>query len=142
MTEVKIGDKVRIHYAGTLEDGSQFDSSEGREPLEFVVGSGQIIRGLDKAMPGMETGEFKTVFVPSDEAYGPRDPNALQDIPLEQIPPEIPLAIGTVLQMSNQDGDAIAVTVVEVTGDTVTLDANHALAGKDLTFEIELVSID
>lgn len=141
MTQVKTGDTVRIHYRGTLQDGTQFDSSEGREPLEFTVGSGQIIPGLDRALPGMAVGEQKSVAVPADDAYGQRNPDASHAIPRDQIPADIPLEVGTALQMRSPDGHAIAVTVAEVTDDTVTLDANHPLAGKDLTFEIELVSI-
>jgi len=141
MTQVKTGDTVRIHYRGTLQDGTEFDSSEGRDPLMFEVGSGQIIPGLDKALPGMAVGDTKTVDVPADEAYGQRKPDALHAIPRAQVPADIPLGIGTALQMRSPDGRAIAVTVAEVTDDTVTLDANHPLAGQDLTFHIELVSI-
>ncbi|MFC3118572.1 FKBP-type peptidyl-prolyl cis-trans isomerase [Jhaorihella thermophila] len=141
MTQVKTGDTVRIHYKGTLSDGSTFDSSEGREPLEFQVGSGQIIPGLDKAIPGMEVGEKKVVEVPSSEAYGPVNPEMRQAVPREGIPPEIPLDIGTMLQMQTPQGQVVPVTVVDVTETEVTLDANHPLAGKDLTFAIELVEI-
>lgn len=142
MTQVKTGDKVSIHYRGTLKDGTQFDSSEGRDPLEFTVGSGQIIPGLDKALPGMAVGDRKSVLVPADEAYGPHNPDARQAVPRAQIPADIPLDIGTPLQMRTPDGNAMQVVVAEVTADTVTLDANHPLAGKELNFDIELVSID
>ncbi len=142
MTQVKSGDTVRIHYTGTLEDGTRFDTSEGRDPLEFQVGSGQIIPGLDQAIPGMAVGEKKTVAVPAEAAYGDVDPNARQDVPRTQIPAEIPLEPGTQLQMQTPEGRAVPVTVVEVTEETVILDANHPLAGKDLTFDIELVSVD
>jgi len=141
MTTVKTGDTVRIHYTGTLQDGSRFDSSEGRDPLEFTVGSGQIIPGLDKAIPGMEVGDKKSVEVPCDEAYGPVNPEARQAIPREGIPDDIPLEIGTRLQMQTPEGQAVPVTVVEADEATVTLDANHPLAGQDLTFAIELVEI-
>ena len=141
MTQVKTGDTVRIHYTGTLSDGQTFDSSEGRDPLEFTVGSGQIIPGLDAALPGMEVGEKKTVDVPSDEAYGPIDPGARQAVPREGIPDDIPLDIGTQLQVQTPQGQAMPVTVVEVTEEQVVLDANHPLAGRDLTFAIELVAI-
>lgn len=141
MTQVKSGDTVRIHYTGTLRDGTTFDSSEGRDPLEFQVGSGQIIPGLDKAIPGMEVGEKKTVNVPCDEAYGPVDPQMRQAVPREGIPADIPLDLGTRLQMQTQQGQVTPVTVVEVTEEQVTLDANHPLAGQDLTFAIELVQI-
>ena len=141
MTQVKPGDTVHIHYTGTLRDGTTFDSSEGRDPLQFEVGSGQIIPGLDKAIPGMEVGDKKTVNVPCDEAYGPVDPQMRQAGPREGIPDDIPLDLGTRLQMQTQQGQVTPVTVVEVTDEQVTLDANHPLAGQDLTFAIELVHI-
>ncbi|EPX85804.1 FKBP-type peptidyl-prolyl cis-trans isomerase [Salipiger mucosus] len=141
MTQVKTGDTVRIHYTGTLNDGSTFDSSEGRDPLEFTVGSGQIIPGLDKAMTGMEVGEKKVVEVPSEEAYGPVHSEAKQQVPRTEIPDHIPLDIGTQLQVQTPQGQTVQVTVAEVSEAEVTLDANHPLAGKDLTFDIELVEI-
>ncbi|MBI6628871.1 FKBP-type peptidyl-prolyl cis-trans isomerase [Pontibaca salina] len=141
MTEVKTGDTVRIHYTGTLQDGTTFDSSEGRDPLEFQVGSGQIIPGLDVAMPGMSVGEKKTVEVPCDQAYGPVNPEMRQAVPREHIPAEIPLEIGTQLQMQTPEGQVMPVTVVEVADSEVTLDANHPLAGQDLRFDVELVEV-
>ncbi|MCV2882204.1 FKBP-type peptidyl-prolyl cis-trans isomerase [Actibacterium sp. XHP0104] len=141
MTQVKPGDKVRIHYTGTLADGSTFDSSAGREPLEFTVGSGQIIPGLDKELAGMAVGDKKTVDIPCAEAYGERHPDAQQDIPRGQIPAEIPLEVGLQLQMQTPTGQVMPVTVAAVSEETVTLDANHPLAGKDLTFDFELVEI-
>ena len=142
MTEVKSGDTVRINYVGTLTNGNEFDSSQGREPLEFVVGTGQIIPGLDQALPGMSVGDTKTVNGPATQAYGQADPNARQSIPREQIPADIPVEIGTQLQMQTRDGRTVGVTVVEATDEVVVLDANHPLAGKDLIFAIELVSIN
>jgi len=142
MTEVKSGDTVHIHYTGTLLDGSTFDSSDGRDPLSFVVGSGQIIPGLDTALPGMAVGEQKVVKVPSEEAYGPLNPEMRQAVPREGIPEDIPLEVGTQLQMQTPEGQAMPVVVVDVDEATVTLDANHPLAGKDLQFDIELVKID
>ncbi len=142
MAQVKSGDTVSIHYKGTLTDGSTFDSSEGRDPLEFVVGSGQIIPGLDKAIPGMALGDKKVVEIPCAEAYGEVNPANRQAIPREQIPADIPLEVGLTLQMQSPDGQHVMpVTVVELSDDSVTLDANHMLAGKDLTFAIELVEI-
>ncbi|MAM24471.1 MAG: peptidylprolyl isomerase [Rhodobacteraceae bacterium] len=141
MAEVKSGDTVQIHYTGTLQDGTTFDSSEGRDPLEFVVGSGQIIPGLDNALPGMNEGERKTVKVDSAEAYGPVNPEMQQSVPREGIPADIPLEPGTQLQMQTPDGQAMPVTVVSVDDASVTLDANHPLAGKDLQFDIEVVKI-
>jgi peptidylprolyl isomerase len=141
MTEVKSGDTVAIHYTGTLQDGTPFDSSEGRDPLAFEVGSGQIIPGLDKALPGMSVGEKKTVEIACEEAYGPVVPEMRQAVPREGIPDDIPLDVGTQLQMQTQDGRPLPVTVVDSDESTVTLDANHPLAGKDLTFAIEVVEI-
>lgn len=141
MTQVKSGDTVRLHYTGTLADGSTFDSSAGRDPLEFEVGSGQIIPGLDKAIPGMVVGDTKKVEIPADEAYGQANPQAKQAVPRSEIPAEIPLDLGTQLQVQTPTGEVMPVTIVEVTETEVTLDANHPLAGKDLTFDIELVSI-
>jgi len=141
MTAARPGDTVRIHYTGSLADGSTFDSSAGREPLEFTLGSGQIIAGLDGAVAGMEVGERKQVEIPADQAYGPADPAARQAIPRAQVPPHIPLDIGTQLQLQAPTGQTVAVTVAEVTEAHVVLDANHPLAGKDLHFEVELVEI-
>lgn len=141
MTGVKNGDTVRIHYTGKLTDGTVFDSSEGRDPLEFTVGSGQVIAGMDAGLQGMEPGEKKVLNIDCADAYGEADPNARQAIPREGIPAEIPLEIGTQLQMQSPEGQVLPVTVAEVTEETVTLDANHFLAGKDLVFDIELVSV-
>lgn len=142
MSQVKSGDTVAIHYTGTLLDGSTFDSSDGRDPLEFVVGSGQIIPGLDVALPGMAVGDKKTVQIACADAYGPLNPEMRQAVPREGIPPEIPLELGMQLQMQTPDGQAMPVTVVEIDEATVTLDANHPLAGKDLKFDIEVMRID
>ena len=141
MSEVETGDTVRIHYKGTLSDGAVFDSSEGREPLEFTVGAGQIIPGLDKALPGMSEGDEKSVTVPAAEAYGPVDPAARHEVPRDKIPADIPLEVGTQLQVQTSTGQVMPVKVEEVTEEKVVLDANHPLAGKDLTFDIALVSI-
>lgn len=142
MSQAKAGDTVRINYTGTLDNGEQFDSSEGRDPLEFVLGSGQIIKGLDSAIPGMAVGDKKTVSVPCAEAYGERNPDARQAVPREQMPDNIPLEAGTQLQMQTPQGQVVPVTVAEVTETEVTLDANHPLAGQDLTFAIEVMGID
>ena len=141
MTQVKSGDTVRIHYTGTLADGSTFDSSEGRDPLEFTVGSGQIIPGLDKELPGMTVGDSKSVTIPADEAYGQTNTDAIHRVPRDVIPENIEVAVGTRLQMQTQAGQQVAVTVIEVTEAEVALDANHPLAGQDLTFDFELVAI-
>lgn len=141
MTQVEQGDTVHLHYKGTLADGTTFDSSEGRDPLVFQVGTGQIIPGLDTALPGMAVGDEKTVAVPCEQAYGPVNPGMQQQVPRSDIPPDIPVDIGTQLQMKTADGKAVPVIVTHANAESVTLDANHPLAGKDLTFDIKLVSI-
>ncbi|WP_377511916.1 peptidylprolyl isomerase [Octadecabacter sp. R77987] len=142
MTQVKNGDTVRIHYTGTLTNGETFDSSAGRDPLEFVVGSGQIIPGLDAAIPGMAEGDKKTVEVACADAYGETNPEARQSVPRADIPDDIPVETGVQLQMQTPQGQVVPVTVAEVTETEVVLDANHPLAGKDLNFAIEVVGID
>jgi len=141
MTQVKTGDKVSIHYTGSLDNGDVFDSSNGRDPLEFVVGSGQIIPGLDKALPGMTVGEKKSVNIPSQEAYGEHDANGVIEVPRGEIPADIPLEVGVQLEMRSPEGQAMPVTVTKLTDETVTLDANHFLAGKALNFDFELISV-
>lgn len=142
MTEAKSGDTVRLHYKGTLDDGSIFDSSEGRDPLEFTVGSGQIISGLDRAIPGMKVGEEKTVRIEADEAYGAPNPTARQAVPRANIPDNIPIEVGMQLQAQTENGQMMTVIVAEISEDEVVLDANHPLAGKALTFEIQLTDIN
>ncbi len=138
---VKNGDTVQVHYKGTLSDGEVFDSSEGREPLEFTVGSGQVIAGFDKAVMDMEPGQKKTVSIPVEDAYGERSQEALISIPRSEFPDDINPQIGDPLQLSDDQGHVFEVTVVEVADDHIVLDANHPLAGKDLTFEIALVGV-
>lgn len=142
MAEVKDGDTVSIHYTGTFIDGTVFDSSDGRDPLEFVVGSGQIIPGLDVALPGMRSGEKKVVKIACTEAYGPINPEMRQGVPRDAIPEEIPLELGLQLQMQTPEGQPMPVTIVEIGEAEIMLDANHPLAGKDLTFDFEVVSIN
>ena len=142
MPTVQKGDTVHVHYTGTLADGSTFDSSAGREPLAFTAGVGQVVPGFDKAVLGMEAGETQTVTIPAAEAYGEPDPEQVLVVGRDQIPPGQPLQVGDPLQIGLEGGGAIQVTVSELDDDTVTLDANHALAGEDLTFEITVVSID
>jgi FKBP-type peptidyl-prolyl cis-trans isomerase 2 len=142
MVQVKSGDRINVHYTGKLVDGTLFDSSVGREPLEFEVGSGMVIKGFDEGVTGMIIGEKKTVHIPAAEAYGDMDPNYLAVFNKAEIPSEIPYEVGMQLNM-HQDGSGqvMPVVVVEVTDTTITLDANHPLAGKDLIFDLELVSI-
>jgi peptidylprolyl isomerase len=141
MTQAQPGTTVSIHYTGTLSDGTTFDSSEGRDPLTFKMGEGEIIPGLESALSGMEVGDKKQVTIASEEAYGPHRPEAIQQVPRESVPDHIPLDLGTQLQVQTPDGRALPVTVTEVTEEQVTLDANHPLAGKDLIFDVELVSV-
>jgi peptidylprolyl isomerase len=136
------GDTVQVHYKGTLADGSVFDSSEGRDPLQFTLGAGQVIPGFEKAVEGMQVGERKTITIPADEAYGQRSERAMLQVPREQLPAEIEPQVGLQLVMQRADGQQIPVVVAEVTETHVTIDANHPLAGHDLTFEIELVAAD
>lgn len=141
MTKATPGSTVSIHYTGTLADGTTFDSSEGREPLTFELGAGQIIPGLEAVIDGMTEGESTTVTIPAAEAYGPRREEAMQQIPRASVPDHIPLDLGTQLQVQTADGQAMPVTVAAVTEETVTLDANHPLAGQDLTFSVDLVKV-
>lgn len=134
---VDVGDTITVHYVGTLDDGSEFDSSRQRdEPLEFTVGSGQVIPGFDEAVLGLEVGDVNTVTIPPDQAYGEIDPEAVIDFPIEDVPEEF-----RVEGMQVVIGNGIPATVIGVTEDTVTIDANHPLAGQALTFEIEIVQI-
>ncbi len=139
MRQAAIGDTVRVHYTGTLDDGTEFDSSAGRDPLEIQIGSKQIIPGLEDALVGMAEGEAKSVTLQPDDAYGPHDPQFIQVVARDRIPPEIDLQVGTLLQATDGGGNQMRVQVVEVNDSEVTLDANHPLAGKALTFALTLV---
>lgn len=141
MTEVKSGDVVRIHYTGKLEDGTQFGSSAGDEPLELRVGAGQIIPGLDTKIEGMTVGEKETVTIPVEEGYGERDERQVEVVPRSAIPENIELQVGGVLQAQTPDGRAVQLVVKDVDDTQVTVDANHPLAGHELTFEVEVVEI-
>lgn len=141
MSQASTGDKVKIHYTGTLADGSQFDSSEGRDPLEFQLGSGQVIPGFDKAVEGMAVGETKSVTIPPEDAYGPRNEQAIQSVPKSALPPDLEPVEGMSLQAQSQNQQPIQLTVVAVEEDSITVDANHPLAGQSLNFEINLVAI-
>jgi len=141
MQQVKTGDVVKVHYTGRLTTGEQFDSSAGREPLEFTVGAGQMIKGFDAAMPGMTLGEKKTINIPAADAYGERTEEAIIQFPKENVPADMKLEAGMQLTLSNQAGQPIPVVVVEVQEEVIVLDANHFLAGKELIFDIELVEI-
>ena len=138
----KDGDKVKVHYKGTLEDGSIFDTSRGGEPLEFILGGGGMIEGFDKAVNGMQVGEIKTVTIPADEAYGPHRDDLMLVIERDNLPEDLEPSIGQQLEMTRTDGLVFTVIVTDVSDASITVDANHILAGKDLTFEIELVEVN
>lgn len=141
MAKAESGDSVKIHYKGTLSDGTVFDSSAGREPLQFTLGSGQVIQGFDEAVIGMEVGESKTAEIPAVKAYGPWHEEMVISIGRDQFPADITPEVGQKLELQQHGGQLVIVEVTEVSGESVTLDANPPLAGKDLTFDIELVEI-
>ena len=140
--QAKNGDKVKVHYTGKLVSGEEFDSSAGREPLEFTVGAGQMIKGFDAAIPGMIVGDKKTINILAEEAYGPRIEEAIIEFPKENVPPDTKLEVGMQLTLTNQQGQPVPVIVVELRDDAVIFDANHFLAGQDLVFDVELVEIN
>lgn len=142
MSVAKKRDKVSVHYTGRLHDGSVFDSSAGREPLGFEVGAGQMIQGFDKAVVGMAIGDKKTVEIPAAEAYGEANPQLIIDVPRTNLPPDLNPQVGEQLAMSQPNGQQVPVKVKEVHDDKIVIDANHDLAGKDLIFDIEMVSIN
>ena len=137
----KQGDTVRVHYTGRLEDGSVFDTSLGRDPIEFILGAGQVIPGFEEAIVGMNPGESKVVKVLAEQAYGLYRPDLVVEIARSEVPPELDLEVGLQLVLRQPEGQLIPVTVAELSESTVTLDANHPLAGQDLTFDIQLVEI-
>ncbi len=141
MQQAKTGDKVNVHYHGKLTDGSTFDSSEGREPLQFTLGTGQVIKGFDDAVVNMLVGDKKTVTIPVAEAYGERNADMMMEYPISEFPADMKPEVGMELNMGDNAGNVFPVVITEVTEDMVLLDANHPLAGKELIFEIELVSI-
>lgn len=141
MVQAKSGDTVKIHYTGKLDDGTIFDSSANREPLEFTLDSGQVIPGFDSAVMGMTPGETKTETIPMDQAYGPYRVEMVIEVNKQQLPPDLDPEVGQQLQIQQTNGQIIPVYVTEVNDSTVTLDANHPLAGQDLTFDIQLVEI-
>ena len=141
MTQAKSGDTVRIHYTGTLDDGTQFDSSAGRDPLEFALGGGQVIPGFDNAVDGMTGGDSKTVRIPPEEVYGQRHEQLVQQVSRDALPDEIEPAVGMQLQSQSPEGQVMMLVVTEVAEESITVDANHPLAGQALTFDIELVEI-
>lgn len=141
MSQAKKGDNVKVHYRGKLEDGTEFDTSAGSEPLEFTIGEGMLIPGFENAVEGMAPGESKTITIPAEEAYGPYIKELVADFDKSQFPPDINPEVGAQLQIEQENEGRTLVRVINVTGDKVTLDANHPLAGKDLIFHIDLVEI-
>lgn len=141
MATAKQGDTVHIHYTGTLEDGTEFDSSRDREPLVFTLGEGQVIAGFDQAVLGMQSGETKRVTIAADEAYGQYEDDLVFEVDRAQLPASFAPVLGEQYQMEQGNGQTMVVTVSEMSNDSVTLDANHPLAGYDLTFDLELVSV-
>ncbi len=135
------GNKVQIHYTGTLEDGTVFDTSEGKAPLEFTIGDGKVIPGFEEAVVGMQVGDKKQVAISPEKAYGERNEEMVITAPRSQVPPDLEVEVGQMLQMGAPSGELINVTVVDMTDSEITLDANPPLAGKQLSFNIELVSL-
>jgi peptidylprolyl isomerase len=140
MATAKEGDKVKVHYKGTLNDGKEFDNSEGRDPIEFSVGSGEVIAGFDKAVVGMSPGDSRSFKIPVEEAYGPHREELVLTVDREMIPPDINPNVGDGLVLE-QNEQKMQVVVTDVSDDKVTMDANHPLAGEELNFTIELVEI-
>lgn len=141
MQQVKTGDTVRVHYHGRLNNGNTFDSSEGRDPLEFKVGTGSVIKGFDNGVLDMTVGEKRTLNIPVEEAYGPKSEELIMDFPKANIPGDLNPEVGMELQMSNPQGQVFPVKVAAIGAEFITLDANHPLAGEPLIFDIELVEI-
>ncbi|MBC9932410.1 FKBP-type peptidyl-prolyl cis-trans isomerase [Chitinophaga qingshengii] len=141
MQAVKNGDTVKVHYTGRLTDNTVFDSSEGRAPLEFKVGAHMVIKGFEDGVLDMKPGEKKTIHIPVDQAYGPKNDEMIMEFPKANIPPDLNPEVGMELQMSNPEGHVFQVRVAAVGSEFITLDANHPLAGQDLVFDLELVEI-
>ena len=141
MTQAQVGDMVKVHYTGRLTDGTTFDTSLERDPLEFTLGEGELIAGFEQAVLGMAAGESKTTTIPADQAYGPHHAERVIDVERHHLPSDLQPEIGQRLEMTRPDGTTLTVMITTVTETQVTLDANHPLAGKDLIFDITLVEI-
>ena len=142
MQQAKRGDTVHVHYRGTLDDGTEFDSSAGSDPIRFTIGAGEVIPGFETAIEGMSAGEKKTQTIAADDAYGERREDLVFTVGREQMPAGNDVEVGDMLRIGFPDGSSAAVQVAALDDESITLDANHPLAGKDLTFELELISID
>jgi peptidylprolyl isomerase len=141
MAQAKQGDTVHVHYTGRLSDGTTFDSSKDRDPLELTLGEGMVIPGFEQAIQGMAVGDQKTAEIPVDDAYGPRRDELVMSVPRTQLPDGMDPKPGDQLSMQTPDGQAVPVVVAGTTDETIEIDANHPLAGKDLTFDLMLVKI-
>jgi peptidylprolyl isomerase len=141
MSQAQDGNTVKVHYTGKLDDGSIFDTSDGRDPLEFKIGEGQVLRDFEQAVIGMTPGDSKNTMIPSEKAYGPRHDEMVIVVDRENVPQDVKPQVGQQLQIRDQQGQVFYVLVTEVTEANVTLDANHPLAGQNLTFEIKLMEI-
>jgi peptidylprolyl isomerase len=141
MGQAQLGDTVKVHYTLILEDGTVFETSVDSEPLQFTLGEGQLIPGFEQAVVGMSLSESKTVEIPADEAYGPYYEELVQVVGRDQLPEDLQPEVGQQLQFRQEDGQVVIVTVIDVSESSVTVDANHPLGGRDLTFEIQLVEI-
>ena len=141
MAHVQKGDTVKVHYTGKLDDGTVFDTSRDRETLEFTLGEGQLIPGFEDAVVGMSPGESRTVTIPQEQAYGSYQEEAVMNVPREQFPGNLNPEIGQQLQIQQENGQVFLVRITDVAESAVTLDANHPLAGQDLTFDIQLIDI-
>lgn len=141
MAQSKKGDNIQVHYTGTLADGTVFDSSEGKDPLQVKLGAGTVIPGFDEALTGMEVGEKKTVTIPYKKAYGPHNAEMVMQIPITQVPEDMSPEIGDKMEVGGAAGEAMTVIVLDITDDFIVLDANPPLAGQNLTFALELVAI-
>jgi peptidylprolyl isomerase len=141
MAQAKKGDTVRVHYTGKLEDGTVFDTSLNRHPLQFTIGNGQVIAGFEQAVAGMNTGESKTAVIPVELGYGQRRDDMIVTVKRDQLPPDLDARVGQRLEITQEDDQVMLVTITGITESSITLDANHPLAGKVLTFDLELVGI-
>ncbi len=141
MSKAQDNNKVRVHYTGSLDDGTEFGSSQGEDPVEFTIGNDEIIPGVENAVKGMEEGEEKRVSIPPEEGYGERSDQAVMEVPKSDLPEDVEPEVGTELQGKTEDGNTVRLRVTEVKDESVTVDANHPLAGQNLNFDIKLVEI-